>query len=77
MLLNLIGNGFYAANKRSRESDSAYSPALKVTTREFGESVEVRVRDNGIGIPPEDRDKLFRPSSRPSRPAKALGLGCR
>jgi PAS domain S-box-containing protein len=61
VLLNLIGNGFYAANKRSRESDGGYRPALKVTTREFGESVEVRVRDNGVGIPLENRDKLFQP----------------
>jgi PAS domain S-box-containing protein len=51
VLLNLIGNGFYAADKRRREGDGAQRPALKVTTREFGESVEVRVRDNGIGIP--------------------------
>jgi signal transduction histidine kinase len=58
VLINLIGNGFYAANKRSREGDGTFRPALKVTTREFGESVEVRVRDNGIGIPPENRDKL-------------------
>ena len=76
VLLNLIGNGFYAANKRSRESDSAYSPALKVTTREFGESVEVRVRDNGIGIPPEDRDKLFQPffTTKPTGEGTGLGL---
>jgi PAS domain S-box-containing protein len=76
VLLNLIGNGFYAADKRSRESDSAYSPALKVTTREFGESVEVRVRDNGIGIPPEDRDKLFQPffTTKPTGEGTGLGL---
>ena len=61
VLLNLIGNGFYAANQRSRESDGTYRPSLKVTTRELGESVEVRVRDNGIGIPPENRERLFQP----------------
>jgi len=59
VLLNLIGKGLYAANKRSSESDRTYRPALKVTTRELGESVEVRVRDNGVGVPPENRDKLF------------------
>jgi two-component system NtrC family sensor kinase len=76
VLLNLIGNGFYAANKRSRESDGTYSPALKATTREFGESVEVRVRDNGIGIPPEDRDKLFQPffTTKPTGEGTGLGL---
>ena len=76
VLLNLIGNGFYAANKRSREDDGTYRPALKVTTREFGESVEVRVRDNGIGIPPENRDKLFQPffTTKPTGEGTGLGL---
>src|SRR6516164_4618266 len=76
VLLNLIGNGFYAANKRSRESDGSYRPALKVTTREFGESVEVRVRDNGIGIPLENRDKLFQSffTTKPTGEGTGLGL---
>ena len=76
VLLNLIGNGLYAIDKRSREGDGAFRPALKVTTREFGESVEVRVRDNGIGIPPEDRDKLFQPffTTKPTGEGTGLGL---
>src|SRR5262249_40470484 len=76
VLLNLIGNGFYAANKRSRESDGTYRPELKVTTRGFDGSVEVRVRDNGIGIPPEDRDKLFQPffTTKPTGEGTGLGL---
>jgi two-component system NtrC family sensor kinase len=76
VLLNLVGNGFYAATERSRESDGTYRPALKVTTREFGESVEVRVWDNGIGIPPENRDKLFQPffTTKPTGEGTGLGL---
>jgi two-component system, NtrC family, sensor kinase len=76
VLLNLIGNGFYAANKRRRESDGTYRPALKVTTREFAESVEVRVRDNGVGVPPEDRDRLFQPffTTKPTGEGTGLGL---
>jgi two-component system NtrC family sensor kinase len=76
VLLNLIGNGFYAANKRSSESDGTYRPSLKVTTREFGESVEVRVRDNGIGVPPENRDRLFQPffTTKPTGEGTGLGL---
>jgi two-component system, NtrC family, sensor kinase len=76
VLLNLISNGFYAANERSRKSDGAYRPALKVTTREFGESVEVRVRDNGVGVPPENRDKLFQPffTTKPTGEGTGLGL---
>jgi signal transduction histidine kinase len=76
VLLNLIGNGFYAVTKRGRESDGTYRPALKVTTRDFGESVEVRVRDNGVGVPPEDRDKLFQPffTTKPTGEGTGLGL---
>jgi len=76
VLLNLIGNGFYAASKRSREDETTYRPALKVTTRESGESVEIRVRDNGTGIPPENRDKLFQPffTTKPTGEGTGLGL---
>jgi signal transduction histidine kinase len=72
----VIGNGFYAANKRSREGDGSFRPTLKVTTREFGEGIEVRVRDNGIGIPPENRDKLFQPffTTKPTGEGTGLGL---
>ncbi len=77
VLLNLFGNGFYAATKRSREaSDEAFRPVLKVTTRELGNEVEIRVRDNGTGIPPEYRDKLFQPffTTKPTGEGTGLGL---
>jgi two-component system NtrC family sensor kinase len=62
VLLNLIGNGFYAATKRQRDGgNSTFQPTLKVSTRHLGEAVEIRVRDNGTGIAPEIRDKLFQP----------------
>src|SRR6202011_4808071 len=52
--LNLIGNGFYAATKRRKEgSDPKFQPTLKVSTRDLGDTVEVQVRDNGVGIPAE------------------------
>src|SRR5215470_14249854 len=59
-----------------RESDGTYRPELKVTTRGFDGSVEVRVRDNGIGIPPENRDKLFQPffTTKPTGEGTGLGL---
>jgi signal transduction histidine kinase len=61
VFLNLFGNGFYAATKRVREIGDGFRPVLKVTTKDLGEAVEVRVRDNGTGIPPEIRDQLFQP----------------
>src|SRR6516162_9063030 len=75
--LNLIGNGFYAANKRQREdSDPKFKPTLKVSTRDLGDAVEVQVRDNGIGIAPEIKDKLFQPffTTKPTGEGTGLGL---
>jgi signal transduction histidine kinase len=77
VLLNLFGNSFYAADKRRREAaDAAFRPVLKVATRNLGNEVEVRVRDNGIGIPTEVRDKLFQPffTTKPTGEGTGLGL---
>jgi two-component system, NtrC family, sensor kinase len=61
-LLNLISNGFYAATKRKAEANGGdYEPTLTATTKNLGNSVEIRIRDNGTGIPPEVREKLFNP----------------
>ena len=77
VFLNLFGNGFYAANKRQRNSaELDFRPALKVTTRDLGEAVEIQVRDNGTGIPPEIREKLFQPffTTKPTGEGTGLGL---
>src|SRR5262249_37260528 len=50
-LLNFISNGFYAASKRSVETNDGYEPILAATTRNLGDRVEIAIRDNGIGIP--------------------------
>src|SRR5262249_15008144 len=58
VLLNLISNGFYAATKRRAEADgNGYEPTLVASTRSLGDRVEIRVRDNGMGIPPEVKEK--------------------
>jgi len=77
VFLNLLGNGFYAANKRQRDAcDAAFRAVLKVTTRNLGNAVEIRVRDNGIGVRPEHRDKLFQPffTTKPTGEGTGLGL---
>jgi signal transduction histidine kinase len=77
VFLNLFSNGFYAATRRQRDGgELEFRPVLTVTTRELGDAVEVRVRDNGIGIPPEARDKLFQPffTTKPTGQGTGLGL---
>ena len=77
MMLNLFGNGFYAADKRRRESiGEAFRPVLKVMTRNLGNEIEIGVRDNGTGIPAEYRDKLFQPffTTKPTGEGTGLGL---
>ncbi|HZU87893.1 MAG TPA: GAF domain-containing protein, partial [Stellaceae bacterium] len=76
VFLNLIGNGFYAASRRRREAGDSFRPVLKVTTRALRNAVEIRVRDNGTGIPAEHRDKLFQPffTTKPTGEGTGLGL---
>ena len=77
VFLNIFSNGFYAATRRARNGgDAGFVPTLKVTTRDAGEAVEIRVRDNGTGIPAEIRDKLFQPffTTKPTGEGTGLGL---
>jgi GAF domain-containing protein len=77
VLLNLISNGFYAATKRKTESHGGgYEPTLSASTKNLGDSVEIRIRDNGTGIPAEVRDKMFNPffTTKPAGEGTGLGL---
>jgi signal transduction histidine kinase len=77
VLLNLFGNGFYAATKRQRDGAEAdFRPVLKVATKDLGEAVEIRVCDNGTGIASEIREKLFQPffTTKPTGEGTGLGL---
>ncbi len=77
VFLNQFSNGFYAAHKRAQNAGKAgFRPTLRVVTRDQGDWVEVRVRDNGAGIPNEIRDKLFQPffTTKPTGEGTGLGL---
>ena len=77
VFLNLFGNSFYAANKRAHgNGDVGFRPVLRVATRDAVDAVEIRVRDNGTGIPAEIRDKLFQPffTTKPTGEGTGLGL---
>jgi PAS domain S-box-containing protein len=76
-LLNLISNGFYAVTTRKSDPNGGnYEPTLAAATRNLGDSVEIRIRDNGTGIPPEVREKMFNPffTTKPAGEGTGLGL---
>ena len=75
-LLNLITNGFYAATKRREAEGEGFEPVLAVRTRDLGDRVEIRVRDNGTGIPDEVKAKIFNPffTTKPAGEGTGLGL---
>ena len=60
VLVNLAGNGLYAARKRA-DAEPGFEPALRLVTRNLGDQVEIRVRDNGTGIPDTIRERIFEP----------------
>jgi two-component system, NtrC family, sensor kinase len=76
VLLILISNGFYATTKRKAEARGVHEPTLSAKTRNLGDQIEIRIRDNGIGIPPEVRDKIFSLffSAKPAGEGTGLGL---
>ena len=77
VLLNLISNGFYAATKRKAQADGeSFEPTLAASTKNLGDRVEIRIRDNGTGIPPEVKEKMFNPffTTKPAGEGTGLGL---
>lgn len=76
VFLNLISNGFYAATKRKEASPDDFEPTLSAVTRNLGNSVEIRIRDNGTGITPEVKARIFNPffTTKPAGEGTGLGL---
>ena len=76
VFLNLIGNGFYAVAKRKADSAEDFDPVVSAVTKNLGDHVEIRIRDNGTGIPPEVKEKMFNPffTTKPAGEGTGLGL---
>ncbi len=76
VFLNLLSNACYAVNERAKKNGAGFVPKLRVSSTNLGETVEIRIRDNGLGIPPEVREKIFNPffTTKPTGQGTGLGL---
>ena len=76
VILNLINNAFYAVTEKKKQSGDDYQPIVSVSTRKINSTIELRVKDNGIGIPQKVLDKIFQPffTTKPSGQGTGLGL---
>jgi signal transduction histidine kinase len=76
VLLNLLNNAFYAVRQRQQTGEAGYAPTVSISTRRVGQEVEIRVRDNGAGIPAAVRAKIFQPffTTKPTGEGTGLGL---
>jgi signal transduction histidine kinase len=76
-LLNMISNGFYAATRRSAETNSGdYEPTVTASTKDLGDCVEIKIRDNGTGMTPDVKEQMFNPffTTKPTGEGTGLGL---
>ena len=76
VLLNLINNAFYAVNEKIKKSNGDYKPEVVVSTKKLVDKIEIRVKDNGNGIPDSVKDKIFQPffTTKPTGQGTGLGL---
>ncbi len=76
VLLNLYNNAFYAVSEKKKQVSDEYEPVVSVSTNKKDQGVEIRVRDNGNGIPKKILDKIFQPffTTKPTGQGTGLGL---
>jgi signal transduction histidine kinase len=76
VLLNLITNAFYSVAQQRKQVGDLYTPIVEVFTKNLGEAIQIRVRDNGTGVPQKVLDKIFQPffTTKPTGEGTGLGL---
>jgi signal transduction histidine kinase len=76
VILNLINNSFYAVDEKKNQQPEGYEPTVSVITKKINDKVEIKVIDNGNGIPQKVLDKIFQPffTTKPTGQGTGLGL---
>lgn len=76
VIVNLLNNAFYSVNERRQLQPNGYEPAVSVSTKRTGRVIEIRIKDNGVGIPSNIADKIFQPffTTKPTGQGTGLGL---
>src|SRR5204862_1889209 len=76
VILNLITNAFYAVTEKKKQAGEDYEPIVSVSTKKVNSKVEIKVKDNGNGIPQKVLDKIFQPffTTKPTGQGTGLGL---
>jgi signal transduction histidine kinase len=75
VLLNLLNNAFFSVSEKSKQNIQGYEPTVSVTTKNLGGKVRISVQDNGTGIPPAIKDKIFQPFFTTKSSGQGTGLG--
>ena len=77
VFLNIVSNACYAINEKIGQTpnDPEYRPTLWISTKRTAGAIEIQIRDNGNGIPPEVMDRIFNPFFTTKPPNQGTGLG--
>ncbi|MGB5262049.1 MAG: HAMP domain-containing sensor histidine kinase, partial [Lutimonas sp.] len=76
VILNLITNAFYVVNERKKKEGEGYKPTVSMSTQKVGNTIQIRITDNGSGIPDSIKEKIFQPffTTKPTNQGTGLGL---
>ncbi|MEO1654630.1 MAG: HAMP domain-containing sensor histidine kinase, partial [Bacteroidota bacterium] len=76
VLLNLINNAFYAVHQKAQKGMEDYQPKVTISTKTLEDNIEIRVEDNGTGMPESVKEKIFQPffTTKPTGQGTGLGL---